>query len=107
MTNRISSYSQTPPLPDRFTSPAATLPGASALTASAGSTAVTAPSGEAVTLTPDAQTSTDLLEAARAAPDVDQQTVQSLKSEINSGTYQVPPERLAAAIIAAGVETRS
>jgi flagellar biosynthesis anti-sigma factor FlgM len=62
-------------------------------------------SGEAVTLTPDAQTSADLLEAARAASGIDTQAVQSLKAGIASGSYQVPPENLAASIVAALTET--
>jgi flagellar biosynthesis anti-sigma factor FlgM len=106
MTSPISSYSQSSGLPDPIGSaagaPAASPPGASSSRAGA-----PAPSGEAVTLTPDAQTSTDLLEAARSAPGVDYQAVQSLKAEIASGTYQVPSENLAASIVAAFAETRS
>jgi len=59
-----------------------------------------------VTLTPDAQTSADLLEAARAAAGVDHQAVQGLKAQIMSGTYDVPPENLAASIVAALTETQ-
>jgi flagellar biosynthesis anti-sigma factor FlgM len=106
MTNRIISYSQSQALSDPYGSPGATPPGASSVTSSAGASAA-ASSGEAVTLTPDAQTSTDLLEAARAASGIDQQAVQSLKAEITSGTYQVPLESLATSIVAALSETRS
>ena len=72
-----------------------------------GTSADAAGQGEAVTLTPDARTSTELLEAARAAEGSDQDAVQSLKSQIASSTYQVPPEKLAAAIVAALAEIRS
>jgi flagellar biosynthesis anti-sigma factor FlgM len=100
MTSPISSYSQSSGLPDPIGSaagaPAASPPGASSSRAGAA-----AASGEAVTLTPD------LLEAARSAPGVDYQAVQSLKAEIASGTYQVPSENLAASIVAAFAETRS
>ena len=109
MTNRIISYSQSQALNDPYgspgASPAAPPPGASSVTSSAGAGAA-APSGEAVTLTPDAQSSTDLLEAARAASGIDQQAVQSLKAEILSGGYQVPPESLATSIVVALSETR-
>ncbi len=109
MTSRITSYSQSEALTDAFASPgaspAATPPGASSVTSSTGAGA-TAHSGEAVTLTPDAQTSTELLEAARAAPDVDQQAVDSLKADIGSGTYQVPPKALATSIVVALTEIR-
>ena len=110
MTNRIVPYSQSQALTDPYgspgASPAATPPGASAVTSSTGAGAA-APSGEAVTLTRDAQTSRNLLEAARAASGIDQQAVQSLKAEITSGAYQVPPENLATSIVTALSETRS
>jgi flagellar biosynthesis anti-sigma factor FlgM len=109
MTTRIDSYSEGQALTDPFTSPgaspAASLPAVSSATSATG--AATAPSTEAVTLTPEAQTSTDLLEAARAASGVDHQAVQSLKADISSGTYQVPPESLATTIVAALAELRS
>jgi flagellar biosynthesis anti-sigma factor FlgM len=102
MTSRITSYSQSQALPDPKAPPVASSPAASS-----GSPAGAAQSAsEAVTLTPDAQTSTELLEAARAASGMDHQAVQALKAEIISGTYQVPPENLAASIVAALTETR-
>jgi flagellar biosynthesis anti-sigma factor FlgM len=113
MTSRITSYSQSQALADPPT-PLGTSPGASPAAAPPSATSGTAsaeagaagPSREAVTLTPDAQTSTDLLEAARAAPDIDHQAVQSLKAQIASGTYQVPAESLATSIVVALAETR-
>jgi flagellar biosynthesis anti-sigma factor FlgM len=110
MTSPVSSYFHDHAQSDRTGSSSASRavnpPGASAVAASSGSTAA-APEGEAVTLTQDAQTSTDLLEAARAAPGIDQQAVQSVKDAIGSGTYQVPPENLAASIVAALKELHS
>jgi flagellar biosynthesis anti-sigma factor FlgM len=111
MTSPVSSYSRSPGLSDQIgsasTASAGTPPGAASLATSAASPpSAAAPSGEAVTLTPNAQTSADLLEAARAAAGVDHQAVQALKAEIASGTYQVPPENLAASIVAALTETQ-
>ena len=110
MTSPVSSYFQSRSVPDTAgsfgaTAPA-TPPAASSLTRSPGSTAAV-PAGEEVTLTPDAQTSADLLEAARTASGVDHNAVQSLRTQINAGTYEVPPETLAASILAAITETRS
>jgi flagellar biosynthesis anti-sigma factor FlgM len=107
MTSPISSFSSSQDLSGPSGAenvlPTATPSAGAAAIPSSGS----APSGEAVTLTPDAQTSTALLEAARDATGIDQQAVQSLKAGIISGTYQVPPESLAASIVTALSETRS
>jgi flagellar biosynthesis anti-sigma factor FlgM len=114
MTSPISSYSQSQGLPDPIgssnASSTAAPPGASATSSgtSSGTPAdAAARSGEAVTITPNAQSSADLLEAARAATGTDQQAVQSLKADILSGSYQVPPDNLAASIVAALAEIRS
>ncbi len=111
MTSPVSSYSQNQGLSDprepANTSPGAAPSGASSLPMDPGSASDAVQAGEAVTLTPDAQASADLLETARKASGIDQQAVQSLKAEITSGTYQVPPETLAASIVAALTETRS
>jgi anti-sigma28 factor (negative regulator of flagellin synthesis) len=112
MTSPVSSYSQAPGLPDPIgsagTAPAGPPLGEAPSVTSAGSPpGAAAPSGEAVTLTPDAQTSADLLEAARAAAGLDHQAVQGLKAEIMSGTYEGPAENLAASIVAALTETQS
>jgi anti-sigma28 factor (negative regulator of flagellin synthesis) len=105
MTTPVSSYSQSQALSDPIVPPSnapATPPGGAGSQAAAGASA-----SEAVTLTPDAQTSAELLEAARAAAGIDEPAVQSLKANILSDTYQVPPENLAASIIAAMAETSS
>jgi flagellar biosynthesis anti-sigma factor FlgM len=103
MTSPVNSFSPSQALPDPVT-PSNT----SSVSTSAGSPAGSAASsGEAVTLTPDAQTSAALLNAARAAAGVDLQAVQSLKAQIASSAYQVPPETLAASIVAALAEIRS
>jgi flagellar biosynthesis anti-sigma factor FlgM len=110
MTSPISSYSQSQGLPDPIgssnASSTAAPPGASA-TSSGTPADAAARSGEAVTITPNAQSSADLLVAARAATGTDQQAVQSLKADILSGSYQVPPDNLAASIVAALAEIRS
>ena len=106
MTSTVSSYS--PGLSDPAGSANGFPQSSPSSTASAGSaTDGAARSVEAVTLTPDAQNSSDLLEAARAASGVDHQAVQSLRSAIGSGAYNVPTERLAASIVAAMTEIRS
>jgi flagellar biosynthesis anti-sigma factor FlgM len=84
--------------------PAAQASGASAASAKTAATAATKQSavgGEAVTLSSDAQTTAQLLTAARNSDGIDQATVQSLKSQIQSGTYNVPPDKLATAIVTA------
>lgn len=57
--------------------------------------------GEAVTLSADAQTTTQLLDAARNAGGVDQGAVAKLQDAVQAGTYDVTPETLARAIAAA------
>jgi flagellar biosynthesis anti-sigma factor FlgM len=110
MTSPVNSYSQSQALPDSVVPPGmaqSTPSGASSSTTSSGSPSASAPSsGEAVTLTAQAQSSADLLEAARAAAGVDLQAVQSLKTQLTSGAYQVPSENLAASIVAALTEIR-
>jgi flagellar biosynthesis anti-sigma factor FlgM len=107
MTSPVTSYTQGQGLSDPIGSSSAAPPSASSQTPSAGASADAASSsGEAVTLTSDAKTSTDLLEAARAATGVDLQAVQSLKTQITAGTYNVPPASLASSIVAALAETR-
>jgi flagellar biosynthesis anti-sigma factor FlgM len=111
MTSAVSSYSQTPGISDQVgsgtSSRTQTPSGAASSVTSAGSQpGAAAAAGDAVTLTPDAQTSADLLEAARAATGVDHQAVQGLKAQIMSGTYDVPAETLAASIVTALTETQ-
>jgi flagellar biosynthesis anti-sigma factor FlgM len=96
MTSPISSYSQTQGLSE------STTPGTAApRTTPTPPTAVGTAQGEAVTLTPAAQTSEQLLHAARAASGVDNSTVQSLRAAIQADTYNVPPDTLATSIVAA------
>ncbi len=99
MTSPISSYSQTQGLSNPSgpgsAAPRPKPPGASP------SADAAAPQGEAVTLTSGAQTSTQLLDAARAAAGIDNQTVQTLRAAIQADTYNVPPDTLATSIVAA------
>jgi flagellar biosynthesis anti-sigma factor FlgM len=108
MTNPVSSYSPGQALSDPIGSASAAPNAASSSTSPSGSPPdAPVSSGEAVTLTSDAKTSTDLLQAAREAAGIDLQAVQSLKAQIIAGTYQIPPAKLAASIIAALAETQS
>ena len=101
MTSPIHAFSPAQVSPD----PIGSVSGSPAAGASS-SAATVAPMSDTVTLTSDAQTSTDLLEAARAASGVDVQATQSLKAQVQTGNYQVPPDKLAASIAAAVAETR-
>jgi negative regulator of flagellin synthesis FlgM len=102
MTSPISSFS-----PSRGSSDPIGSPASSPAAGASSSADAAAPSSDTVTLTADAQTSTDFLEAARAASGVDEQAVQSLKADVQSGNYQVTAEKLAASIAAGAAETRS
>lgn len=62
---------------------------------------------EAVTVSADAQTTTQLLGAARGAQGVDHATVQRLTHAVQSGSYNVSPGSLARAITGAYKETSS
>ena len=53
---------------------------------------------DAVTVSKDALIAAQLLAAARNSDGVDQAAVDRLKSQIQSGTYHVAPEKLAAAL---------
>ncbi|MBW4023943.1 MAG: flagellar biosynthesis anti-sigma factor FlgM [Proteobacteria bacterium] len=98
MTSPISSYSQTQDL-TVSTSPAGPkLPGKPQAAASAGPAAQSPV--EAVTLTAGAHASAALLDAARSAGGVDHNSVQSLRAAIASGSYHVPADKLASAIVA-------
>jgi flagellar biosynthesis anti-sigma factor FlgM len=57
--------------------------------------------GEAVTLSADAQTTTQLLGAARNSSGVNQQAVAQLRAAIQNGTYNVSPNMLARSISSA------
>ncbi len=64
--------------------------------ASAGSSATP---GEAVTLSAAAQTSTQLLNAARDASGVNQAAVDKIRTALQGGNYNVAPQDLAHAIV--------
>jgi flagellar biosynthesis anti-sigma factor FlgM len=57
--------------------------------------------GEAVTVSADAQTTAQLLDAARGADGIDTARVAQLRSAIQGGSYNVSPDDLAKAIISA------
>ena len=66
--------------------------------------AVTGPApatSEAVTVSANAQITTQLLDAARAAHGVNTAVVSQIRSSIQNGTYNVTPENLANAMAAA------
>ena len=73
----------------------------SAKTASAAAAKQSTASTEAVTVSSDAKTTAQLLTAARNSDGIDQAAVQNLKSQIQSGTNNVPPEKLATSIVTA------
>ena len=86
-------------LPDRLRRAATTRAGAAAESAQSES------SGEAVTLSDDAQTTTQLLGAARNSSGVNEQAVAQLRAAIQNGTYDVSPDTLARSITSAVKET--
>jgi flagellar biosynthesis anti-sigma factor FlgM len=81
-------------------SSAAARPGANTQAAGAETAA-----GEAVTVSADANTSTQLLDAARNADGMDDAAVQRLRSAVQGGTYDVSPQDLARAMTNAARET--
>jgi len=74
---------------------------ATSVKSSSASAQQAASSAEAVTVSSDATTTAQLLTAARNADGVDQQAVQQLKNQIQNGTYNIPPDKLATSIAAA------
>lgn len=97
MTNPISSVSQTPP-PSSASAP----PGAPKSNAQP---SAAAPQGDSVTLSTDAQTSTQLLNAARDASGVNPQAVERIRTALQGGNYNVGPDELAQAIATVLKET--
>lgn len=75
--------------------------------AAAAESAPSASTGEAVTLSADAQTTTQLLGAARNASGVNAQAVAQLRAAIMNGTFDVPPDTLARSISSAMKEANS
>ena len=102
MTNTISPRSSTPlPVADTG-SGAAPKPQASLV---ATSEAGPAPQSEAVTLSAAAQTTTQLLNAARDANGVNQISVDQIRGALQTGSYSVSAEDLAQAIATVLKET--
>lgn len=105
MSNTISPFSQTPPpaqaAPQATAQAAPPVPG----TTPPAQTSSTAQS-DSVTLSAAAQTSTQLLSAARNSDGINQTAVAQIRSAIQSGTYNVAPEDLAQAIATVLKETR-
>jgi flagellar biosynthesis anti-sigma factor FlgM len=94
----MTSIGSISPNPETVAS-AGQLNGASATSAkSASSTKQATASGEAVTVSADAMTAAQLLTAARNSDGIDQAAVQNLKSQIQAGTYNIPPDKLATSI---------
>ena len=96
MTNTISPFSQTPRAAETSASSVGAASAKPASSAPQGASA--APQGEAVTLSAAAQTTTQLLNAARTSNGVNQTAVQQIRSALQAGTYNVTPENLANAI---------
>jgi len=94
MTNPISPISQ-PPIPLETNAVIAdTAPPKPAVTQTSGS----ASESDSVTLSAAAQTSTQLLGAARAASGIDQAASERIRGALASGSYNVTPKDLSQAI---------
>jgi flagellar biosynthesis anti-sigma factor FlgM len=65
----------------------------------------TPPQSDSVTLSEAAQTTTQWLSAARDSNGVDQNAVERIRSALQNGSYNVPPEDLAQAIVTVLKET--
>jgi flagellar biosynthesis anti-sigma factor FlgM len=98
MTNSISPVSPTPLPPDA----PAVIPGTPG---KATTSDAAPPPSEAVTLSAAAQTSTQLLTAARDSSGINQAAVAQIRAAIANGTYNVAPEDLAQAIATVLKET--
>jgi flagellar biosynthesis anti-sigma factor FlgM len=97
MSNIISPLPQTP-VPVESPGAGGT-PGANrASTPAAGGSGSAASSADSVTISPAAQTTTQLLTAAREASGVDQAQVDQIRGALAAGTYNIAPEDLAQAI---------
>jgi flagellar biosynthesis anti-sigma factor FlgM len=98
MTSSINALGQSPVAPEVSGQSGAAAPSRAG---AAADSAASASSGEAVTLSADAQTTTQLLGAARQSSGVDQQAVAQLRASIQNGTYNVSPDMLARSITSA------
>jgi hypothetical protein len=107
MTSPISAYSPAQALasPDAPGSPAPR-PASTTRDPASSTDGGTSPV-EAVTLTSGAETSQQLLDAARAASGVDNQAVQNLRAAIQADVYGVPADTLATSIVTALSEIQS
>ena len=63
-------------------------------------------SSDTATITPTAQLQAQLLASARGASGIDQGAVTQLSAAINSGTYNLPADKLASAIQAGAAEAQ-
>jgi flagellar biosynthesis anti-sigma factor FlgM len=83
--------------------PAGQTRAATAASAQANSAGAKQPSAiaEAATVSSDAVTAAQLLAAARSSTGIDQAAVQKIKTQIQSGTYNIPPDKVATSILTA------
>ncbi len=102
MTGGIQPYSGEAS-PSDITSAGSAGPAAQAAAKAPGQAAVaeSAPTNDSVTLTQNAQTSARLLASAQAADGFDGQAVAGLAAAIQSGSFDISPDQLAASIITA------
>ncbi len=102
MSNTIPPFSQTP-LPEPVSGQGGAAAGGVQQNQGSGSM----PQTEAVTLSEAAQTSTQLLSAARDSQGVNQEAVTQIRGALAAGSYNVAPEDLAQAIATVLKETKA
>jgi len=101
MTNTISPLRQTPPPATNVAEPSNT----PAKPTASGNASSAAPQSEAVTLSEAAQTTTQLLNAARESNGINQSAVDQIRGALANGSYSVSPADLAQAIATVLKET--
>jgi flagellar biosynthesis anti-sigma factor FlgM len=101
MTNTISPFRQTPPPATNVPEP----PSTPAKPAASGSASSAPSQSEAVTLSEAAQTTTQLLNAARDSNGINQSAVDQIRGALANGSYNVSPADLAQAIATVLKET--
>jgi negative regulator of flagellin synthesis FlgM len=101
MTSSINALGQNQVVPDIAGQGEAAATTRAAAAAEAAESAPSESSGEAVTLSADAQTTTQLLGAARNSSGVNAQAVAQLRAAIENGTYSVSADTLARSISSA------
>jgi len=104
MSNTISPLPQTPLPVESPGTGGAPGPG-KAITPSSGGSGSAASVEDSVTISPAAQTTTQLLSAARDATGIDQSQVDQIRGALAAGTYNIAPEDLAQAIATVLKET--